>query len=71
MPIDGGSSSALTRQFKEGASTAAPAAAADRRSNRRLVSAEDRGQTTPRSREASAKDFFTAANKGVRDMAMT
>jgi hypothetical protein len=35
------------------------------------VSAEDRGQTTPRSREASAKDFFTAANKGVRDMAMT
>ena len=50
-------------QSKTGDSAAAPAAAADSRSNRRLVSAEDCGRTKPQSWNETAKAFLTAASK--------
>jgi len=57
--------------FKLGARTAAPAAAAESRSSRRLVKADERGQTTPVSRAERAKAFLRAKNNGVRDIAIT
>jgi hypothetical protein len=62
---------AKTDHFKLGARTAAPAAAAESRSSRRRVKADERGQTTPVSRAERAKAFLRAENNGVRDIAIT
>jgi hypothetical protein len=70
MAIEGlAPSLAEARQSKTGDNAAAPAAAAESLSSRRLDSAEFRGRAILRSWAATAKAFFMAAKRGVRDMA--